>query len=107
MTILQVIFLFFFSPPSQMHNADWLDSPWDGFFVEGGANLMKPPSTGMAEDNMAHILAKVSSISVEDFVPHNGIKRILKGQIWGFEPCSSACRSHDWDLGLVAGIWAL
>ena len=63
----------------QMHNADWLDSPWDGFFVEGGANLMKPPMTGIEEDNMAHILSKVSSISVADFVPHSGIKRILKG----------------------------
>ena len=63
-----------------MHNADWLDSPWEGFFVEGGANLMKPPLTGIEEDNMAHILSKVSSISVADFVPHSGIKRILKGE---------------------------
>ena len=29
---------------------------------------------------MAHILSKVSSISVADFVPHSGIKRILKGR---------------------------
>ena len=66
-----------------MHNADWLDSPWEGFFVEGGANLMKPPLTGLEEDNMAHILSKVSSISVADFVPHSGIKRILKGEFLG------------------------
>jgi len=65
---------------SQMHNADWLDSPWHGFFVEGGADLMRPPKTGLEEDNMAHILSKVSSISVADFVPHSGIKRILKGR---------------------------
>ena len=39
---------------------------------------MKPPSTGIEEDNISHILAKVSSISVADFVPHSGIKRILK-----------------------------
>ena len=75
-----------------MHNADWLDSPWEGFFVEGGANLMKPPLTGLEEDNMAHILSKVSSISVADFVPHSGIKRILKGEFLGWSVRSSEVR---------------
>ena len=63
---------------NQMTNADWLDSPWDGFFVEGGADRMKPEPTGVQEDNIGHILGKFSSISVENFKPHGGIRRILK-----------------------------
>ena len=61
-----------------MTNANWLDSPWDGFFVEGGAERMKPEPTGIEENNINHILSKFSSISVENFKPHGGIKRILK-----------------------------
>ena len=52
---------------NQMTNADWLDSPWEGFFVEGGADRMKPENTGITEDNIQHILGKFSSISVENF----------------------------------------
>lgn len=78
---------------SQMHNADWLDSPWEGFFVEGGADRMRPPLTGIEEDSINHILSKVSSISVQDFVPHPGIKRILKARA-----DMAKVRSVDWAM---------
>ena len=72
---------------NQMTNADWLDSPWESFFVEGGADRMKPEPTGIVEENINHILAKFSSISVENFTPHNGIKRILKVDQTGYHSC--------------------
>jgi len=87
---------------NQMHNADWLDSPWEGFFVEGGAERMQPPATGIEEENLLHILSKMSSISVVDFAPHPGIKRILKARA-----DLAAKREVDWAMAESVGFGSL
>lgn len=87
---------------NQMTNADWLDSPWDGFFVEGGAERMKPEPTGIEENNINHILSKFSSISVENFKPHGGIKRILKARA-----DMASRREVDWAMAEALGFGSL
>ena len=52
-----------------VHNKDWLDSPWPGFFE--GKNPMEMPSTNIQEDAMARIGEAVST-NPEDFKIHGG-----------------------------------
>ncbi|XP_073181441.1 2-oxoglutarate dehydrogenase complex component E1 isoform X7 [Lepidochelys kempii] len=62
-----------------LHIKHWLDSPWPGFFtLEGQPRSMTCPSTGLNEEDLAHIGKVASSVPVEDFTIHGGLSRILK-----------------------------
>ncbi|XP_004457536.1 2-oxoglutarate dehydrogenase complex component E1 isoform X2 [Dasypus novemcinctus] len=62
-----------------LHIKHWLDSPWPGFFtLDGQPRSMTCPSTGLAEDVLAHIGNVASSVPVENFTIHGGLRRILK-----------------------------
>ncbi|XP_052786146.1 2-oxoglutarate dehydrogenase complex component E1-like isoform X2 [Mya arenaria] len=60
-------------------NAEWLDSPWDGFFDSRQA--MELPKTGIKEEVLRHISEVFSTPPPGDFVIHGGLKRILKGRM--------------------------
>ena len=75
--------LFQFPFNSSTKNADWLDSPWHNFFADNKEEReqllpSQLTTTGVDEADIAHILAKFSSIGPENFVAHKGITRILK-----------------------------
>uniref|UniRef100_A0A6I8NY47 2-oxoglutarate dehydrogenase complex component E1 n=1 Tax=Ornithorhynchus anatinus TaxID=9258 RepID=A0A6I8NY47_ORNAN len=62
-----------------LHIKHWLDSPWPGFFtLDGQPRSMACPSTGLTEEDLAHIGKVASSVPVEDFTIHGGLSRILK-----------------------------
>ncbi|XP_034617485.1 2-oxoglutarate dehydrogenase, mitochondrial isoform X5 [Trachemys scripta elegans] len=62
-----------------LHIKHWLDSPWPGFFtLEGQPRSMTCPSTGLNEEDLAHIGKVASSVPVENFTIHGGLSRILK-----------------------------
>lgn len=44
---------------------------------------MSCPSTGLTEDNLGHIGQVASSVPVEDFTIHGGLK-LRSAQHWGF-----------------------
>ncbi|XP_033123108.1 2-oxoglutarate dehydrogenase, mitochondrial-like isoform X2 [Anneissia japonica] len=72
-------------------NAEWLDSPWTGFFARG--EQRKYPETGVDEETLTHIGNKFGSIP-EGFTVHGGLKRALKSRT---ELVSK--RTVDWALG--------
>lgn len=51
-------------------NAEWLDSPWEGFFDNRQAMVI--PTTGVSKDILKHIGEMFSSPPPGDFVIHNG-----------------------------------
>ena len=51
-------------------NADWLDSPWEGFF--DNVEAMRLPKTGVKEETLQHIGKVFSSPPPEDFHIHGG-----------------------------------
>ncbi|KAJ7305110.1 hypothetical protein JRQ81_010962, partial [Phrynocephalus forsythii] len=62
-----------------LHIKHWLDSPWPGFFtLDGQPRSMTCPSTGLNEEDLAHIGKVASSVPVENFTIHGGLSRILK-----------------------------
>ncbi|KAG8441019.1 hypothetical protein GDO86_006672 [Hymenochirus boettgeri] len=64
-----------------LHIKHWLDSPWPGFFtLDGQPRSMSCPSTGLTEEDLAHIGNVGSSVPVEDFTIHGGLSRILKSR---------------------------
>ncbi|KAJ8386028.1 hypothetical protein AAFF_G00178490 [Aldrovandia affinis] len=78
-----------------LHIKHWLDSPWPGFFtLDGQPKSMSCPSTGLTEEELAHIGQVASSVPVEDFTIHGGLSRILKGR---GEMIKN--RTVDWALG--------
>ncbi|XP_016360795.1 2-oxoglutarate dehydrogenase, mitochondrial-like isoform X2 [Sinocyclocheilus anshuiensis] len=78
-----------------LHIKHWLDSPWPGFFtLDGQPKSMSCPSTGLPEEELAHIGQVASSVPVEDFTIHGGLSRILKGRADMIKN-----RTVDWALG--------
>ncbi|XP_062310807.1 oxoglutarate (alpha-ketoglutarate) dehydrogenase a (lipoamide) isoform X2 [Osmerus eperlanus] len=78
-----------------LHIKHWLDSPWPGFFtLDGQPKSMSSPSTGLTEEELAHIGQVASSVPVEDFTIHGGLSRILKSR---GEMIKN--RTVDWALG--------
>ncbi|XP_041087978.1 2-oxoglutarate dehydrogenase, mitochondrial isoform X2 [Polyodon spathula] len=78
-----------------MHIKHWLDSPWPGFFtLDGQPKSMNCPHTGLSEDELTHIGEVASSVPVEDFTIHGGLKRILKSR-----GDMIKSRTVDWALG--------
>lgn len=73
-------------------NADWLDSPWEGFF--DASKMMVLPTTGVKEETLKHIGETFSTPPPGDFVIHGGLKRILKARSQMVEE-----RMADWALG--------
>lgn len=73
-------------------NADWLDSPWEGFFDSRQAMVL--PKTGVKEDILQHIGTVFSSPPPGDFVIHPGLKRILKSRMQMVNE-----RTADWAMG--------
>ncbi|XP_051832397.1 2-oxoglutarate dehydrogenase complex component E1 isoform X4 [Antechinus flavipes] len=62
-----------------LHIKHWLDSPWPGFFtLDGQPRSMSCPSTGLTEEVLTHIGNVASSVPVENFTIHGGLRRILK-----------------------------
>ena len=53
-----------------IHNRQWLDSPWTGFF-EGKDPMICPP-TGISEKTLAHIAEKFSTVPGDGFSIHGG-----------------------------------
>ncbi|KAL4240079.1 hypothetical protein ACF0H5_000873 [Mactra antiquata] len=72
-------------------NAEWLDSPWEGFFDNRQAMVV--PKTGVKEEVLKHI-GEVFSTPPENFTIHNGLKRILKGHMQMVND-----NTADWALG--------
>ncbi|RXM91380.1 2-oxoglutarate dehydrogenase, mitochondrial [Acipenser ruthenus] len=78
-----------------MHIKHWLDSPWPGFFtLDGQPKSMSCPHTGLSEEDLTHIGEVASSVPVEDFTVHGGLKRILKSRADMIKS-----RTVDWALG--------
>ncbi|KAK3550196.1 hypothetical protein QTP86_021223 [Hemibagrus guttatus] len=78
-----------------LHIKHWLDSPWPDFFtLDGQPKSMTCPSTGLKEEQLAHIGKVASSVPVDDFTIHGGLKRILKNREVMVEN-----RTVDWALG--------
>lgn len=61
---------------TKIHNKEWLDSPWHGFF--GIRDPIKCDPTGVPEDILKHVGTVFSSPPPGNFKIHPGIKRILK-----------------------------
>jgi 2-oxoglutarate dehydrogenase E1 component len=53
-----------------MHNKEWLDSPWDGFFEQ--KNPMMTDSTGLPEETIKHIAEKFGEVPGDGFKLHSG-----------------------------------
>ncbi len=53
-----------------IHNRQWLDSPWHGFF--DNRDPMKYPSTGVPMDTIQHITEAYSTAPEEPFKLHSG-----------------------------------
>ena len=51
-------------------NAEWLDSPWEGFFDSRQAMVL--PKTGVKEEVLSHIGTMFSTPPPDDFVIHGG-----------------------------------
>lgn len=83
-----------------LHNRLWLDSPWAGFF--DNRDPMAMPSTGVSEDVIQLIGKAVSSEPGGEFVPHSGIKRILKARADMVEK-----READWAIGEAVAFGSL
>ena len=75
-----------------IHNRNWLDSPWTGFFETKDA--MKLEKTGISESILAHIGDVFSTQPGDGFTLHGGLKRILKSR-----KEMVARREADWALG--------
>lgn len=76
---------------THVRNRDWLDSPWDGFFVSRDPNLL--PKTGVPEEQLTHI-GQVFSSHPPDFVVHRGIKTMLNNRKKLLDD-----RMADWAMG--------
>ncbi|KAI1285828.1 2-oxoglutarate dehydrogenase, mitochondrial [Halotydeus destructor] len=76
---------------SKIHNKDWLDSPWHGFF--GDRDPIKCDPTGVSEDLLKYIGDAFSSAPPGNFKIHPGIKRMLKNRMDMMEK-----REVDWAL---------
>lgn len=74
--------------------ADWLDSPWSGFF--SGKDPMKIEKTGVKEEILKHIALVFSSPPPQSakFAIHKGLERILGGRMKMVE-----ARESDWAIG--------
>ena len=66
-------------------NADWLDSPWEGFF--DNVEAMRLPKTGVKEEILQYIGEKFSSPPPEDFHIHGGNLILLKESIQDTKEC--------------------
>ncbi|XP_026875831.2 2-oxoglutarate dehydrogenase, mitochondrial isoform X1 [Electrophorus electricus] len=78
-----------------LHIKHWLDSPWPGFFtLDGQPKSMSCQSTGVEEEELAHIGGVASSVPVKDFTIHGGLTRVLRGR-----GALVARRAADWALG--------
>ncbi|ELU17896.1 hypothetical protein CAPTEDRAFT_171283 [Capitella teleta] len=76
-----------------IHNRQWLDSPWTGFFE--GKDPMDCQKTGVEETTLKHIAEKFSEQPPEEgFTVHGGLKRVLKNRA---DLASS--RQADWAMG--------
>lgn len=75
-----------------IHNADWLDSPWTGFF-ENKDPMIQPP-TGVEEETLSHISNIINTPPADNFNLHGGLKRILKARA-----DMIANSKVDWALG--------
>lgn len=75
-----------------IHNKEWLDSPWHGFFEE--KDPMHLPNTGIPEDMVKHIAEKFGSEPGDGFTLHGGLKRILKARM-----DMTNKREADWAIG--------
>ena len=53
-----------------IHNTDWLDSPWHGFF-ENKDPMVQPP-TWVDEDTLLHISNVINTPPGDGFTLHNG-----------------------------------
>ena len=53
-----------------IHNRQWLDSPWTGFFE--GRDAMKLLPTGIDEETLTHIGNVFSTPPSKDFALHGG-----------------------------------
>uniref|UniRef100_F1KQH6 2-oxoglutarate dehydrogenase, mitochondrial n=1 Tax=Ascaris suum TaxID=6253 RepID=F1KQH6_ASCSU len=74
-----------------IRNRDWLDSPWDAFFMK--RDPLKSSTTGIAKEQIDLILDKFSSIP-KGFNVHKGLERILKGR-----QQMRKDNSYDWACG--------
>lgn len=77
---------------SKIHNKDWLDSPWHGFF-DTGRDPIKCDPTGIEEEQLKYIGTQFSSAPPGNFKIHPGIKRMLKNRQEMVEK-----REVDWAL---------
>lgn len=75
-----------------IHNRQWLDSPWAGFFET--RDPMQNPVTGIPESLMKYISDAISTEPAEPFAIHGGLKRTLKsrGEM-------AKKREVDWAMG--------
>ena len=75
-----------------IHNRNWLDSPWTGFFEKQDAMVLQ--KTGIEESTLNHIGDVFSTPPGDGFTLHGGLKRILKAR-----KEMVAKREADWALG--------
>ncbi|XP_054612526.1 2-oxoglutarate dehydrogenase complex component E1-like isoform X2 [Dunckerocampus dactyliophorus] len=86
-----------------LHIKHWLDSPWPGFFTaDGRPKMMSCPSTGLSEEQLAHIGMVAASVPVEDFTVHTGLSRVLKARADMLRK-----RACDWALGEYMALGSL
>lgn len=83
-----------------IHNRQWLDSPWTGFFE--GKDPMTCGSTGVEEETLRHIAEKFSQEPGDDFTVHGGLKRILKNR-----GDMASRREADWAMGEAFAVGSL
>ncbi|XP_071506052.1 2-oxoglutarate dehydrogenase complex component E1-like [Diadema antillarum] len=76
---------------TEIRNADWLDSPWHGFFNK--EIPLQYPSTGVDEETLKYIGEKFST-NPDDLTLHGGLKRVLRSRM---EMVKN--RTIDWALG--------
>ncbi|XP_015787253.1 2-oxoglutarate dehydrogenase, mitochondrial [Tetranychus urticae] len=76
---------------SKIHNKDWLDSPWHGFF--GTRHPYKSDPTGVSEEVLNHIGTVFGSEPPGNFKIHPGLKRVLKSRLEMVQK-----READWAL---------
>ncbi|XP_074595074.1 oxoglutarate dehydrogenase Nc73EF isoform X2 [Brevipalpus obovatus] len=64
----------------KIHNKDWLDSPWHGFFGDDRDPYKSDP-TGVSEEILSHVGTCFSTEPPGDFKIHPGLKRVLKSRL--------------------------
>ncbi|KAL1490413.1 hypothetical protein ABEB36_013114 [Hypothenemus hampei] len=83
-----------------MRFADWIDSPWSGFFKK--ADDTKIPSTGVGMDVLDHIAKKFSEPPGPDFELHKALLRVMQMR-------QEMVNNHtaDWAIGEALAIGSL